>query len=106
MIFSILGIEKFGSFWNMESAWPSATRSPRRPRGETQRLQVIPHVSLVLPDGAGRDVRRQQAYALRSREVPELLQAHMDVRDVVPQGGLVQPEVVEVEEAVRVTAEA
>src|SRR5438132_1610918 len=69
-------------------------RHHRRPRRETQRLQVIPHLTLVLPEGAGRDVRRPQGYALRSREVPELLQAHVDVRDVVPQRGLVEPEVV------------
>src|SRR5207247_9249992 len=66
----------------------------------------IPHLTLVLPEGAGRDVRRPQGYALRSREVPELLQAHRDVRDVVPQSGLVEPEVVEVEEALRVPTEA
>src|SRR5205807_711668 len=72
----------------------------------TQRLQVVPHLTLVFPEGAGRDVRRPQGYPVRSREVPESLQARMDVRDVVPQSGLVEPEVVEVEEALRIPAEA
>ena len=81
-------------------------RHHRRPRRETQRLQVVPHLTLVFPERAGGDVRRPQGYAVRSREVPELLQAHVDVRDVVPQSGLVEPEVVEVEKALRVPAEA
>src|SRR6266550_4172523 len=81
-------------------------RHHRRPSRETQRLQVVPHLALVFPESAGGDVRRPQRYTVRGREVPESLQARVDVRDMVPQSGLIEPEIVEVEEALRIPAEA
>ena len=81
-------------------------RHHRRARGEAERLQVVPHLALVLPERPRGDVRRPEGDAVGAREFLELLEARVDVRDVVPERGLVEPEVVEIEQAFGVSAEA
>src|SRR3989442_955476 len=86
--------------------WEILLRHHRCPRGEAQRLQVVPHLALVFPEGAGRDVRRPERDAFGRGVLLEPLQRRVDARDVVLQVVLVESEVVVVEQAFGVAAEA
>src|SRR5256885_11989972 len=52
------------------------------------------------------DPATTEFYPFPLHDALPIFQVRMDVRDVVPQSGLVEPEIVEVEEALRVPAEA
>ena len=81
-------------------------RHHRRACGEAERLQVVPYLALVFPERPRGDVRRPEGDPVGAREFLELLQVRVDVRDVVSQRGFVEPEVVEIEQALGVPAEA
>src|SRR5439155_1356198 len=68
-------------------------------------LEVVPDLALILPERPRRDVRGPERQASRRRNVLETLQRRVDARNMIPQGVLVEAEVVEVEQALRVSAQ-
>src|SRR5439155_8111275 len=81
-------------------------RHHRRPGGEPERLEVVPHLSLVFPERAGRDVRRSERDPFGRGVLLEPFQGRVDARDVILERVLVETEVVEVEQAYGEPAEA